>query len=270
MVRGAPTAPATDVPVKHSVRVLITLAVLLGFASISTDLFLPALPTMSRALRAGEGSLQFAISGYLLGFGLGQLFWGPVSDRFGRRLPVAVGVAVFVIGSAGCALSTEAWQIIAWRVVQALGASAGVALARAMVRDLYGRDQAAGVLSTLMTVMAVAPLVGPSIGAQILAVLPWQAIFWSLVIIGAATLLAVLGLPETLARANRVTTPTWSAFADYPPLLRNPTLVGYAAAVDSSTSECSRTSPVVPSLTSRTCTCRRSNMGWCSPPVCPG
>jgi DHA1 family bicyclomycin/chloramphenicol resistance-like MFS transporter len=231
MDRGSSPTPATDLRVNHGPWILITLAVLLGFASISTDLFLPALPTMSRALRASEGSLQFAISGYLLGFGFGQLFWGPVSDRFGRRLPVAVGVAVFVIGSAGCALSTEAWQIIAWRVVQALGASAGVALARAMVRDLYSRDQAAKVLSTLMTVMAVAPLIGPSIGAQILAALSWQAIFWSLVAIGAATLAAVLCLPETLARANRVTTPTWSAFGDYAPLLRNPTLVGYAAAV---------------------------------------
>lgn len=231
MDRNAPQTYVQDVPVQHGARVLITLAVLLGFASISTDLFLPALPTMSRALRASEGSLQFAISGYLLGFGFGQLFWGPVSDRFGRRLPVAIGVAVFVIGSAGCALSTEAWQIIVWRVVQALGASAGVALARAMVRDLYSRDHAAKVLSTLMTVMAVAPLAGPSIGAQILAVLSWQAIFWSLVVIGGGTLVAVFSLPETLASANRVTTPTWSAFADYPPLLRNPTLVGYAAAV---------------------------------------
>jgi len=150
-------------------RLLVVLAVLLGFASISTDLFLPALPTMQVALATREGTLQFAISGYLLGFGFGQLFWGPVSDRFGRRVPVTAGVVVFVIGSAGCALATDGGQLIGWRVLQALGASAGVALARAMVRDLYDRDRAAQVLSTLMTVMAIAPLLGPSIGAQILA-----------------------------------------------------------------------------------------------------
>ncbi|HWJ72780.1 MAG TPA: multidrug effflux MFS transporter [Kaistia sp.] len=217
--------------VRHGTQMLVTLAVLLAFASISTDLFLPALPTMSRALNASEGSLQFTISAYLLGFGFGQLFWGPISDRFGRRIPVAVGVAIFVIGSAGCALSTDVWQIVGWRVVQALGASAGVALARAMVRDLYDRNHAARVLSGLMTVMAVAPLLGPSVGAQILAAFSWQAIFWFLVVIGAATLAAILALPETLASGAREASPIWHALGDYPPLLRNRLLIGYAAAI---------------------------------------
>jgi DHA1 family bicyclomycin/chloramphenicol resistance-like MFS transporter len=210
---------------------LSVLAVLLGFASISTDLFLPALPTMRVALRASEGTLQFAISGYLLGFGLGQLFWGPVSDRFGRRGPVALGIVVFVIGSAGCALSTDGWQLIGWRVVQAVGASGGVALARAMVRDLYERDRAAKVLSTLMTVMAVAPLLGPSVGAQILAVASWQAIFWTLVAIGSATAIAILALPETLSPDKRHADTIRQSIAGYGSVLRNRVLLGYAAAV---------------------------------------
>ena len=218
-------------PTQRDFGILATLSVLLAFASISTDLFLPALPTISRALHASEGSLQFTISGYLLGFGAGQLFWGPISDRFGRRIPVAIGVAIFVIGSAGCAMSAEVWQMIAWRVVQALGASAGVALARAMVRDLYDRDRAAKVLSTLMTVMAVAPLLGPSIGAQILAAFSWQAIFWTLVAVGTATLAAIVALPETLAPEKREASSVWRALADYGPLLRNRVLIGYASAV---------------------------------------
>ena len=210
---------------------LFILAVLLGFASISTDLFLPALPTMRAALGASEGTLQFAISGYLLGFGFGQLFWGPVSDRFGRRGPVALGIAVFTIGSAGCALSADGWQLIGWRVVQALGASAGVALARAMVRDLYERDRAAKVLSTLMTVMAVAPLLGPSVGAQILAVASWQAIFWTLVVIGGVTAIAILTIPETLPPEKRRADTGWQAMAGYGSVLRNRVLLGYATAV---------------------------------------
>jgi DHA1 family bicyclomycin/chloramphenicol resistance-like MFS transporter len=216
---------------KQSIRLLIILSVLLAFASISTDLFLPALPAMSIALAASQGTLQLAISGYLLGFGFGQLFWGPISDRFGRRGPVALGIAVFVVGSAGCALSTDAWQIIGWRVVQALGASAGVALARAMVRDLYDRDEAARLLSSLMTVMAVAPLLGPSAGAQILAFASWQAIFWTLVAIGVGTLVAVLTLPETLPQQRRETGAIWQALAGYRDLLRNRILLGYTAAV---------------------------------------
>ena len=168
---------------------------------------------------------------YLLGFAFGQLFWGPLSDRYGRRVPVALGVLVFVIGSAGCALSTDVWQMIGWRVVQALGASAGVALARAMVRDLFERDEAAKLLSTLMTVMAVAPLLGPSVGAQILEHASWQAIFWTLVAIGLLTVVAILTLAETLPSDKRVSSSPGPVLAGYVSLLGNRQFVGYASAI---------------------------------------
>lgn len=215
----------------QGLRLLVVLAVLLGFASISTDLFLPALPTMQAALKTTEGTLQFTRSAYLLGFGFGQLFWGPLSDRLGRRGPLALGVLVFSIGSAGCALSTDAYQIIGWRVVQALGASAGVALARAMVRDLYDRDAAARVLSTLMTAMAIAPLLGPTIGAQILALWSWQFIFWTLVAIGAVTFAAVFTLPESLPSQQRAGESPLRTIMGYGELLKNGRLMGYAAAI---------------------------------------
>ena len=226
--RSSRVPDAADKP-PPSLRMLAVLGLLLAFASISTDLFLPALPAMGIALGAGPGTLEQAISAYLLGFAFGQLFWGPISDRYGRRGPVALGVLVFVIGSAGCALATDAWQLIGWRLVQALGASAGVALARAMVRDLYDRDQSARLLSTLMTVMAVAPLVGPSVGAQILALASWRAIFWTLTAIGLLTVAAIQTLPETLPRGRRETGPLWSVFAGYRELLRNRQLVGLSA-----------------------------------------
>lgn len=212
-------------------RLLATLATLLAFASISTDLFLPALPAMARDLEAATGELELVVSTYLLGFGLGQLVWGPVSDRFGRRLPLLAGLVIFGLGSAACALSATPGQIIVWRVVQALGASAGVALARAMVRDIYDRDQAARVLSVLMTVMAVAPLLGPSIGAQILALAGWRAVFWTLVVIGGGTFLAVLALPESLRPDQRTGLTIIRAFRGYGDHLRNPALLLYALAI---------------------------------------
>jgi DHA1 family bicyclomycin/chloramphenicol resistance-like MFS transporter len=176
---------------KHALRINLLLSVLLAFASISTDLYLPAMPTMATALGASQEQMQYTISAFLIGFSLGQLFWGPVGDRFGRRMPIAVGLVLFVLGSAGCALSANVQQLIGFRVLQALGACASVVLARAIVRDLYDRNQAARVLSTLMTIMAIAPLIGPSVGGLVLRVAPWQAIFWLLVLIGFATLVGL-------------------------------------------------------------------------------
>lgn len=117
---------AVDVPAiapkQQRLRVLAVLSALMGFASISTDLYLPAMPTMAKDLVANTGSMELTISGFLIGFSLGQLLWGPLGDRFGRRLPVAIGLLLFVIGSAGCALSDSAIHLIVWRVVQAVGA----------------------------------------------------------------------------------------------------------------------------------------------------
>jgi hypothetical protein len=135
-IRPAPSAAET-----RRLWIMIVLSVLMGFGSISTDLYLPALPTMARALHAGNGAVEFTIGAYLIGFSTGQLAWGPIGDRYGRRIPVAVGLVLFGVASAGCALSADVWQMIGWRIVQALGACSGVVLARAMVRDLYPAER---------------------------------------------------------------------------------------------------------------------------------
>ncbi|MFC5757653.1 multidrug effflux MFS transporter [Rhizobium sp. GCM10022189] len=228
----APSPPTATPPAATPprLRVLAVLSALMGFASISTDLYLPAMPAMGRDLGADTGSIELTVSGFLIGFSLGQLFWGPLGDRHGRRLPVAVGLLFFVIGSAGCAISNSAGEMICWRVVQALGACAGVVLARAMVRDLYEGSRAAQMLSTLMTVMAIAPLLGPIVGGQILALSGWRTIFWVLVAVGLATLAALFTIPETLAEERRNREPIMSALAGYASLIRNRRLLGFAAA----------------------------------------
>jgi DHA1 family bicyclomycin/chloramphenicol resistance-like MFS transporter len=231
--RNAPVpAGAATVPAHAPARwhVLAILGALMGFASISTDFYLPAMPAMARALHADAGSVDFTISGYLIGFSLGQLFWGAVSDRYGRRLPVAAGLVLFIIGSAGCALSGSVWTIIAWRIVQALGACAGVVLSRAMVRDLYQGPRAAQMFSTLIAIMAIAPLLGPILGGQIDAFAGWRAIFWTLVGVGLVTLAALLTIPETLPAARRQTAPLVGAFGRDGTLLLNRKILGYAGA----------------------------------------
>jgi DHA1 family bicyclomycin/chloramphenicol resistance-like MFS transporter len=210
--------------------VLAVLSLLMGFASISTDLYLPAMPEISRSLGADAGMLELTISGYLVGFSSGQLLWGPISDRYGRRPAVAIGLILFVIGSAGCALSANAPTMIGWRILQAIGACAGVALSRAMVRDLYDGNRAAQMLSTLITVMAVAPLIGPSLGGQIVAHAGWRAIFWTLVAIGLATLAALFTIPETLPPSRRSRESLGRALLRYSELLRHRRLLGYAGA----------------------------------------
>jgi len=226
---GASPAVQQDAA-EHRLRILAILSVLMAFASISTDLYLPALPAMAIALRANAGTVELTISGYLVGFSLGQLLWGPLSDRYGRRLPIAIGLVLFIAGSAGCAISTNAPMLVGWRALQAVGACASVVLARAMVRDLYAGHRAAQMMSTLMTVMAIAPLVGPSAGGLILHVASWRAIFWTLVGVGLATLAALHVLPETLPPERRNRQPLHRAAAGYAELLGHRRVLGYAGA----------------------------------------
>lgn len=209
---------------------LIVLSLLMGFASISTDFYLPAMPEIGRSLHAEVGMMELTISGYLIGFSMGQLFWGPVGDRYGRRPSIAVGLILFLIGSIGCALSESVSVMISWRIVQAIGACASVALSRAMVRDLYEGARGAKMLSTLMMVMAIAPLIGPLIGGQILNLAGWRAIFWTLVGIGTLTIIALFTIPETLPVDRRNTEPLRCVITRYFELLGNRRLLGYACA----------------------------------------
>ncbi|OIR00505.1 bicyclomycin resistance protein [mine drainage metagenome] len=200
---------------------MVVLSILMGFGSISTDVYLPAIPSMATALRAGHGPVEFTIGAYLIGFSLGQLVWGPLGDRYGRRGPIAVGLLLFIAGSAGCALSPNVWVMIGWRIAQAVGACSGVVLARAMVRDIHAPDRAAQMLSTLITIMAVAPLVGPLAGGQILMVASWRAIFWVMVGVGLVAFGALFTIPETLPTKIRKTNSLGQAFAEYLNVIRD-------------------------------------------------
>ncbi|MRW92519.1 Bcr/CflA family efflux MFS transporter [Duganella sp. FT80W] len=210
--------------------ILVILSTLMAFASISTDLYLPALPDISATLHAGGSAIDYTISGFLIGFSLGQLVWGPLGDRYGRRIPIAIGLLLFIIGSAGCAWSASVPALIGWRAVQAIGACASVVLARAIVRDLYSGYRGAQVMSTLMTVMAVAPLLGPSLGGQILRWGSWRMIFGVLVTIGLITLLALRWLPETLPAGQRNRQSWDEVLRAYWGMLGNRQILGYAGA----------------------------------------
>lgn len=210
-------------------RILLILSTLMAFASISTDLYLPAIPAIAADLNAGVGNVEFTISGYLIGFSLGQLFWGPLSDQYGRRMPIIAGIILFILGSAGCAVSDSVGVLVFFRILQALGACANVVLSRAIVRDLYVGNDAAKMLSNLITVMAVAPLIGPSVGGQILHFGNWRMIFEVLVLIGVLTLFAMKGFPETLKPELRKYQSLKEVLGTYVGLLKNRRFMQYAA-----------------------------------------
>ncbi|MBA7847342.1 multidrug effflux MFS transporter [Klebsiella sp. RHBSTW-00484] len=203
---------------------ILILSGLMAFTSLSTDIYLPAMPVMAAEL---QGDAEMTITGFLIGFALAQLVWGPISDRLGRRTPLFIGMVLFIIGSAGCALSTTIDQIVFWRVFQALGACTGPMLARAMVRDLFARSRAAQMLSTLTIVMAIAPIAGPLIGGQMIKVTSWHAIFWLLAVIGALMFIALRWLPETLPPERRQQGSMLGAFRNYGQLLKNATFMRY-------------------------------------------
>ncbi|BDH46909.1 Bcr/CflA family drug resistance efflux transporter [Salmonella enterica subsp. enterica serovar Choleraesuis] len=210
-------------PQAHSAKAagplfIVILSALMAFTSLSTDIYLPAMPIMAREL---HGDAELTITGFLLGFCIAQLIWGPVSDHFGRRLPLFIGMGLFIAGSVGCALSTTIGQIVFWRVFQALGACTGPMLARTMIRDLFSRTRAAQMLSTLVIIMAIAPIAGPLLGGQIIKTGSWHMIFWLLAIIGVLMLVSLCWLPETLPPQKRVKSSLSGAFRNYVTLITN-------------------------------------------------
>jgi DHA1 family bicyclomycin/chloramphenicol resistance-like MFS transporter len=185
------------------VRLLLLLAAFTAFGPMSLDLYLPAFPEIARTYGTDTGSVQLTMSACLLGLGVGQVLWGPISDRYGRRLPLAVGLSIFVIASLLIVVAPTFLALILLRLLQALGGSAGIVVARACVRDLFSGVELARAMSLIVTVFALAPVVAPLIGSAILAVAPWQWTFVALALFGAACLVGVALMPETLPADRR-------------------------------------------------------------------
>ena len=213
---------------KRSLSFLLILSALMAFTSLSTDIYLPAMPTMEKQL--GDNA-ELTITGFLTGFAIAQLIWGPISDRIKRKLPLFIGMVLFVIGSVGCALSESMSAVVFWRIFQAVGACVGPMLSRAMIRDSFAQSQAAQMLSTLTIIMAIAPIAGPFIGSGLLKVASWHWIFWLLAVIGILMFTAIFKLPETLPTEKRASGSVWNAFKNYRTLFTNGTFMRYTLSV---------------------------------------
>lgn len=196
---------------------------------MSVDMYLPAFPELAQDLLTDSGRVQQTLSAFLLGFAVAPLVWGPLSDRYGRKPILYAGLAIFVAASIGGALSGSIDVLIGFRFLQALGGSAAASLARAIVRDRYDREEAARTLSLLFVVMAIAPMVAPIIGGQVLVFFGWRAIFWALAGYGVICLLiTVYPLRETLPTERRTHHHAGEMAKSYGALLRNRRYIGYA------------------------------------------
>jgi DHA1 family bicyclomycin/chloramphenicol resistance-like MFS transporter len=189
---------------RPALLVTLILGSLTALPALSMDMYLPALPAVAGALHSPAATVQLTLTACLLGLAVGQLVVGPLSDRFGRRRPLLVGMGGYVLASAACALAPTIGTLTVCRLVQGLAGSAGIVIARAVVRDLYDGLAMARFFSTLMLISGAAPILAPVLGGQILRVTDWRGVFMVLTGVG-TVLVAVLlrKLPETLPAERR-------------------------------------------------------------------
>jgi DHA1 family bicyclomycin/chloramphenicol resistance-like MFS transporter len=229
---SAPSATAvpaaSPAPVPPALAILV-LALLLSIQPVTTDLYLPALPALTRSLDAPVSSAQLTLSGLLLAFGCSQLVWGPLSDRFGRRPILLVGLAIYMAASLGSALAPTMSLLIAWRIAQGIAMGAVVMCARAIVRDLYTPLEGARAMSKALTGLGIVACVCAPLGGLLSEWLGWRAALMSLAVYGAATLaLVVLRLPETLARRNPHALQPRTLAGTWQHVLRHPTFWAFS------------------------------------------
>ncbi|WP_238412706.1 multidrug effflux MFS transporter [Saccharothrix deserti] len=188
------------------IRIILVLGALIALGPFTIDMYLPALPALGADLGASESAVQLTLTGTLVGLGLGQLVIGPLSDAFGRRLPLIIGTAVHIGASVLCVVAPNVVVLGLLRTLQGVGAAAAMVVAMAVVRDLFTGRAAATILSRLMLVMGAAPILAPSVGAAVLLTGSWRGVFAVLAALGVALMLvAIFLLKETLPPERRRT-----------------------------------------------------------------
>lgn len=208
-------------------RIALVLGLLSAIGPFAIDMYLPALPEIGNSLGAGIGPVQMSLTVFFIALGVGQLLYGPVSDMVGRKPPLFFGLGLFALASIGCALATDIQTLIALRFVQGLGAAAGMAIPRAVVRDLHTGNDAARLMSLLMLVFSVSPILAPLVGSAVIAFTGWRGVFWAVMIaavIGLATVATVL--KETRPAEERVESSLGGALKAYGVLLRDTHYLG--------------------------------------------
>jgi DHA1 family bicyclomycin/chloramphenicol resistance-like MFS transporter len=208
-------------------RTALVLGLLSAVSPFAIDMYLPAMPAIEAELGAGVSGTQATITAYFLSFGLAQLIYGPLADRFGRKPPIYAGLGIFLFGTILCALAPDIRWLIAARFVQGLGGAALMVVPRAIIRDLHTGPEATKLMAMIMLVISVSPMLAPLVGSGVIAVGGWRAVFW---LIAAASLvsfaLLTFAQPETLAPGNRAPIEPAALLRGARTLMTDPTFMG--------------------------------------------
>jgi DHA1 family bicyclomycin/chloramphenicol resistance-like MFS transporter len=209
---------------------IVVLGLLSTFGPLSLDLYLPALPQLTEDLGTSASGAQLTITACLLGLAVGQLIAGPLSDRYGRRRPLVIGLTCFLLSSIACALAPTIELLVALRLLQGLSGAAGLVISRAVARDLFEGRELVVFFTRLMLINGFAPVLAPVLGGQLARVMDWRGMFLVLAGFGLVLLLAgTLGVPETLPPARRVVGGLGSTLRGFRVLLKDRLFVGTAA-----------------------------------------
>lgn len=226
------TAPHLMAPPAHpTLGSIILLGTLTAIGALSIDLYLPSLPAIGRDFVVDAATVQRTMSAFFIGMAIGQIAYGPMSDRFGRRPALLVGLGIYMVASLGCAFAPTIDWLVAGRFAQALGACAGQVVTRAIVRDRYRHQDSARIFSLLTLVLGVAPLIAPSLGAWLITFASWRVIFAVLSGTGIVVAIAVATrLTESRSAVTAAQAAGESVFASFAGLLRQRRLIGYLLA----------------------------------------
>jgi DHA1 family bicyclomycin/chloramphenicol resistance-like MFS transporter len=220
MLSKSVVSPELTAP--NRIRMIFVLGALVALGPLTIDMYLPALPTIADNLSVTSSVVQLTLTGTLAGLALGQLIIGPLSDSLGRRRPLIAGIALHMAASVLCMLAPNIALLGVGRVLQGVGAAAGMVVALAVVGDLYSDSAAATMMSRLMLVLGVAPVLAPSLGAAVLLHGSWHWVFAALVVLaGGLLIVAVFALPETLPPSHRPELHARSVVTTYGRLLRD-------------------------------------------------